>query len=418
MEIAMARQLLGVIVVASALSAASVSAQDLANPTASAPQASAQSSTQNVPPKPAWTATMFRLGGKLIDASDSAEGFYPKLGGMIPGAGIPVGPGYRHELFGGAILDSYAAISWRRYTAAGARLEWPRAFSNRVSTAIDVKYQDFTQINYFGIGNTTPKGNETDYRLKNTNVTGSVTVRPNEWLSTGARVGMMTSLRVQPGLSGLYPSIEQKFDEVNAPGLVTQPRYAHATAFIEANSFDVPGYPTRGGRYRVEFATFHDLDTGTHSFNRVDTDAVQHIAFLRDHQIVLHGRLTMSQPEGAGDIPFYLMPTLGGQTTLRGYADYRFRDRDAGLLSAEYRWSVFPAMDALLFTDGGATASSLGDLSRQRIHRDYGFGFRLHTATSSIAGLDVAKGDEGVRVLLTIAVPVGRGGRAPAPYVP
>src|SRR5439155_916245 len=45
---------------------------------------------------------------KLEDESSTHEGFYPELGGMITGAGISVGPGYRHYLFGESSAPSLA----------------------------------------------------------------------------------------------------------------------------------------------------------------------------------------------------------------------------------------------------------------------------------------------------------------------
>ena len=40
----------------------------------------------------------------------------------------------------------------------------------------------------------------------------------------------------------------------------------------------------------------------------------------------------------AGDeqvVPFYLLPSLGGKNTVRGYPDYRFHDRAMMLMSVE-----------------------------------------------------------------------------------
>src|SRR5437764_10345538 len=43
------------------------------------------------------------MGDRMSDGSGRAkDGLYAELGGMIPGAGISVGPGYRHHVFGEA----------------------------------------------------------------------------------------------------------------------------------------------------------------------------------------------------------------------------------------------------------------------------------------------------------------------------
>jgi len=103
------------------------------------------------------------------------DGWYPELGGMIPGAGVSAGPGYRHHLFGDqAVLDASAAISWNGYRMMRSQLTWPRLMNDRLLIGGQVKYQDFTQINFFGIGNTTLKSDQTDYRLKDVDALGFV----------------------------------------------------------------------------------------------------------------------------------------------------------------------------------------------------------------------------------------------------
>ena len=119
----------------------------------------------------------------------------------------------------------------------------------------------------------------------------------------------------------------------------------------------MPGYPTSGGVYRVGLTTFHDLDGSGQSFRRVDADATQYVPlFHRNWIVAVRGRVALSQTGAGNEMPFYLMPTLGGGNTLRGYNDYRFRDRNAALVSAEYRWPVFRMMDAALFADAGSVA--------------------------------------------------------------
>ena len=36
-----------------------------------------------------------------------------------------------------------------------------------------------------------------------------------------------------------------------------------------------------------------------------------------------------------------MLPTIGGSDDVRGFEDFRFRDRNAVVLNAEYRWEAF-----------------------------------------------------------------------------
>lgn len=357
---------------------------------------------------------------KLEGTSGTRDGFYPELGGMITGAGISVGPGYRHSLFGDrATVDASASASWRRYTMVQSQIEWPRLFADRLSVGARVKYQDFTQVNFFGIGAASSKTNRTDFRLKDVDVLGFATVQANRWLSVGGRAGVLRNLDIARGTSSLYPSTGNVFDEASAPSLTRQPGYLHADMSFDVDTRDVPGYPTSGGRYRVSVATFHDQDYSQYSFRRVEADAAQYVPLLHKNWVLaLRGRVALSQTGAGQEVPFYLLPALGGPTTLRGFSDYRFRDRDFLLLNAEYRWPILRALDGALFYEAGTVASSATALSIEHRHTDYGAGVRVHSTARTLVRLDVARSHEGSRVVFAFTAPFGVPNRAVVPYVP
>lgn len=126
------------------------------------------------------------------------DGWYPEMSGMIPGAGFSAGPGYRHHLFGDrGVVDASAAMSWNGYRMMQSQLTWPRLLNDRLSIGGQVKYQDFTQVNFFGIGNASLKSDQTDYRLKDLDALGFVTVSATPWLSvTDAHDGLSRFARV------------------------------------------------------------------------------------------------------------------------------------------------------------------------------------------------------------------------------
>jgi outer membrane protein assembly factor BamA len=347
------------------------------------------------------------VGDKMSDGSGQAkDGLYPELGGMIPGAGISVGPGYRHHLFGdAAVVSASAAYSSRRYSMMQSRIEWPALFSNRLSIGASGKYQDFTQINYFGVGPDTDKSDWTDYRLKSVDVAGSATVRPVYWLSFGGNAGYIRGLDITRGLSSIHAATHDVFDESTAPGLTVQPRYGHADVFVQADTRNVPGYARSGGVYRLGLTAFHDVDGSGQSFRRVDADATQYAPLLRRNWILaVRGHVALSQTGAGNIVPFY--------------NDYRFRDRSAASVGAEYRLPVFRMIDAALFADAGSVAPTARGLWQGRLEHDYGVGLRLHTTTKSIARLDVARGREGMRVSASLTKSLGGSRNNVIPYTP
>ena len=409
-----------VIAVVCALGATPAAAQNTRTEAESQERAAKAQTSHAVRQSGVFQRTFTWVGSRMEGSGGVKDGLYPELGGMIPGAGwLSLGPGYRHHLFGdAAVVDASAAISWRRYSMLRSQIEWPTLLSNRLSIGVGAKYQNFTQINYFGVGPDSDQSAQTDYRLKNIDIVGSATVRPTDWLSIGGRVGYIRGLNITAGLSSIHPPTHDVFDGTTAPGLTIQPRYEHADVFVEADSRNVPGYPTSGGLYRLGLATYQDVDGSGKSFRRVDADATHFVPlFHRNWTIALRGRVALTETGAGNEVPFYLLPTLGGQNTLRGYLDYRFRDRNAALMSAEYRWPVFRMMDAALFADAGRGAVTAHGLLRERLDHNYGFGLRLHSETRWIGRIDVAKGREGMRVSLSLTARFG-GSTDVIPYVP
>ena len=361
------------------------------------------------------------VGNKMPDGSGQAkDGLYPELGGMIPGSGISVGPGYRHHLFGdAAVVSASAAFSSRRSSMMQSRIEWPELFSNRLSIGASGKYQDFTQINYFGVGPDSDKSDWTDYRLKSADIAGSATVRPVYWLSIGGNAGYIRGLDIARGLSSIHAATNDVFDESTAPGLSAQPRYEHADVFVQVDTRNVPSYTRSGGIYRLGLTAFHDVDGSGQSFRRVDADATQYAPlFGRNRVLAVRGHVALSQTGAGNAVPFYMMPTLGGRNTLPGYNDYRFRDRNAASVGAEYRVPMFRRIDAALFADAGSVAPTARGLWQGRLEHDYGVGLRLHTTTKSIARVDVARGREGMRVSASLTKSLGGSRNNVIPYVP
>jgi hemolysin activation/secretion protein len=86
------------------------------------------------------------------------------------------------------------------------------------------------------------------------------------------------------------------------------------------------------------------------------------------------------------------MPTLGGNDTLRGYREYRFRGPHALLLQGEYRWEIWSGLDGALFYDAGKVANRRGDLDFEDLETDYGIGFRFNTNAGIILRVDAAFG--------------------------
>ena len=116
--------------------------------------------------------------------------------------------------------------------------------------------------------------------------------------------------------------------------------------------------------------------------------------------IALRAGAVLTDPRRGHDVPFYYQPTLGGSQELRGFREFRFRDRNSLSLTAEYRWEAAWLLDGALFVDAGKVARERADLNFRDLDVSYGFGFRVHSNSAFVARLDFAFSREGFIPLL------------------
>jgi hypothetical protein len=355
-----------------------------------------------------------------------SDGFYTDFGHMITGAGwLSAGPGYRHHLFGDhAIIDVSAALSWRAYKSAQARLEFPYLALQRLRVGVDASWRDFTQVRYFGTGPQSLKTTVSDYRLQASNLMTYATWRPlwKLWLSGGAGVVSRPGVSSSTGpFDRGEPDTMQLFPDAPGAGLTRQPRFVHGDLSVMYDWHDEPSYPTRGGLYRGAWSTYRDQSGGSLTFDRWELEAAQFVPIARNRGVIAFHVWTVLSDTGAGaDVPFFFLPTVGGDTTLRGYPNYRFHDRNSLVTTLESRWALLPHVDGAVFVDAGNVAARARDLNLERT--SYGFGFRMHTTRTTLARLDVAHSSEGWRVMFKLSDPlrlsrIARRGAA-LPFVP
>ena len=349
-------------------------------------------------------ASGFAGGGE----GERDDGFYPKVGGMISGAGwISGGPGYRRTLFGGrAFADAHAAVSWRGYLQSNAALEFPLLADGRLAAGVEALWQDSTQVNYFGLGPDSSEDLRSQYRLQTMNVVTYARYRPRRWLAVSSRFGWLDHPSVSTPTGPFRPDAldaQTAFPNDPAMSLLEQPQFLHGEMAITADTRDFADHLTRGSLYRAS-AGAYVADERRYSFRRYEVEGLHAIPlFDRAFVVVVRGWGLFTQASPTQEVPFYLMPSLGGSYTLRGYSNYRFHDRHLLLASAESRWPIFVHVDGAVFVDAGTVAARVGDLGFDKTV--YGFGVRVHTHRTTLARLDVARTEEGWQVLFRSSDP-------------
>jgi outer membrane translocation and assembly module TamA len=128
----------------------------------------------------------------------------------------------------------------------------------------------------------------------------------------------------------------------------------------------------------------------------------QYLPVLKEQWVLAFRALAQTTRADAGQvIPYYLLPSLGGARTHRGYSDFRFQDRHLLLLSGEYRWMPSRVLDMAIFVDAGEVAPERRDLDLTGLKTAVGIGGRFHGPTMTPLRVDLARGDEGFRLHIT-----------------
>jgi len=422
-----ARNLLCVAIIVTALASGRASAQETPSPILPPGW---------ITPIPAGFLSEPALLRKLVRTSESlagdeegpADGFYVETANMITGEGwISAGPGYRRHVLDDRVrLDASAAVSWNLYNVVQASVELPHLAHERVSVGAQVMHQDYLQVEYFGLGNDSRASDLSGYRLTYSDVLGYATAHATKWLTVSGRFGGIPTPRLSEaaGPRVAVPSTVDLFSDTTAPGIVAPPPFLHGDAQITVDLRDHKGHPTNGGLYQVIGAAYSDRASGTYSFRRYEIDAAQFVPLFTSRWILaLHGREVLSDMPSGHLAPFYLMPSLGGKNTLRGYQDYRYHDNDMQAFSMEVRCALFTHVDAAVFADAGKVAARAGDLDARHLKQSYGAGLRVHNATATLVRLDVGHSVEGWHVFMKVSDPFKRsvpisGRAAVVPFVP
>jgi outer membrane translocation and assembly module TamA len=112
-----------------------------------------------------------------------------------------------------------------------------------------------------------------------------------------------------------------------------------------------------------------------------------------------HGRVESAIDKDDQQTPFFMLPALGGGSSLRGYDSWRFRDRHSLLLQAEWRIMVNRYIDLAFFYDTGKVTPRRSDLDLTALKNDGGVGVRFHGPFATPLRIELAKSRDGLALV-------------------
>lgn len=152
---------------------------------------------------------------------------------------------------------------------------------------------------------------------------------------------------------------------------------------------------SRGGYTMFSVTRFDKLFGSRYSYFRFDADFRKYHTTWRNQIFAL--QLTTSYTDA--DVPFYELPMMGGDASMRGYYKGAYRDKTLLDFQAEYRvpvWNIFGFATWLGF---GQVSDSYQTMSLNGFRPSYGIGLRVRvdSRTNTNLRLDFGLGSSGVR---------------------
>ena len=327
------------------------------------------------------------------------------------GAGTKIGVGYTRDV-GRARpaadpnrsnrieFDAVGAYSTQGYSRGAAGLNLYHLGGAPLDVRVRGQHYEFPQQDFFGFGQGSFKHDRTNYLLRSTEASGEVQWRPLRIIDVGGGVSYLKPT-IGTGTDNRFPSTEQFFNAAAIPGFTQQPDFVRSDGSVALDWRDNPLDPHAGGRYGVEYSDYRDQNFDTFDFRKISVDLQQYVPIPdRYRTVALHAAAVFTDPRAGQEVPFYFEPSLGGAQALRGFREFRFQDRNSVLVSAEYRWEAWWALDGALFVDAGQVVARRQDFAIRDFDVSYGVGFRVHSNSAFVARLDLAFSREGFIPLL------------------
>jgi outer membrane protein assembly factor BamA len=330
-------------------------------------------------------------------------------GGNFPaGAGTKFGVAYDHtigseessERANRFDVSGVVARSTRGYQRYGGGLTMRHIGGSNLDARVFGQKFEFPQEDLFGIGQNSSQDDRTNYLHEGTETGAGLRWSPAKFVSFSGGLAYLQP-KIGSGTDSRFPSTETVFNESTLPGLTAQPNFLRTDVGAEVELRDNPLHPHAGGRYAVTLSNYDDRDLGAYGFRAVTVDAQHYVPLPDKYRVVaLHAAVVMTDASAGQQVPFYYQPTLGGSQQLRGFREFRFRDQNSLVMSAEYRWEASWMLDAAVFVDAGKVAATRGDLNLRDLATSYGVGLRIHSNSAFVARLDLAFSREGFIPLL------------------
>ncbi len=357
---------------------------------------------------PAFVAgqlTLPRPPGFLVRA-------YRELGeaGIYPTVRSSIGP--RSGLAGGVLFRPVTGVRWESvFSLRGSQRHALRGRMYLDGTdgerdgrlEAEIAWQRDAQAPFYGVGPDTP-----DLRTLYRREVGSLVLDAR--LPTMGPLELHLNAGLEDNRVDTPVSVDEdeaaRFDSLEASslfGLEGRQRYVR---FGVSGALDLTrrgAFQASGVRLIAGARLFRGVDDTPSNFHVLSFEA-QGMVPLNGRQLLALRGLTELARGGTGEIPFYHLPTLGGERTAIGYTDNRFADLDMVSLSSEWRYEIWrdihnsARIESFVHVGIGTVGRRLVEIEADDWQPSYGFGFRFADRAGLLGLVFLGFSDESVQL--------------------
>ena len=299
----------------------------------------------------------------------------PLIGGLVAESGFSLGAAVsRTNLVNHVNGHVRGILSVKKYQLYEAGVDVPE-LGRWLAFGFSGRYRNFPQEDYWGLGPTTSKDQRVNYLLEDLDTTATLSTYTMRGFRTGVTGGYL-KVNTGPGRDKKVPSLPES--------LQSSPRMGHVGAYAEYRTLDDDADPRSGGKYRFEWTKYASR------FDQYVVDLRRFIPISDADRIGLHLLTQFTQSSSWDQVPFFMLPIAGGINTVRGFNQYRYRDRNALIMNAEYRRPLNAFLDVVAFVDAGRVFARPGNLGLQHLHPAGGVGARIKFGKRMFLGIDFA----------------------------
>jgi endonuclease/exonuclease/phosphatase family metal-dependent hydrolase len=294
----------------------------------------------------------------------------------------------RNESFDLTLFNSTKGERWYRFVFSAPDAELRQGKVYPLAFDLIVDYDKYLNNNYFGIGNGSSRENREYYSREPFDV--------SILLSSGFTTNVVGQARLR------YNSIrnfnfenDSRLKELHPALNASTVRYVSGTGMLRYDTRDSYINPSRGIVLQgdIEYAPAAGF-TNTEFIKY--RGIVQYYAILFFPTTILAVRASI-QSISSDTLPVQILLPIGGGSTVRGYPQDRFLDRESGLFNGELRFPIYRRFGGVAGIDAGQVWHSLSDVTSRGQVYSYVGGLRYYMKTY-VVRFDMGFSREGIGV--------------------